>query len=100
MRPKETEAAKIEFIPKNKTTIGTKKYRHLSSLVVKGENQVFTSMAKTVGLPAAIAARLILNGKINLKGVQIPVKREIYHPILAELKSFNISFEEKRTEMI
>ncbi|MFN8166744.1 MAG: saccharopine dehydrogenase C-terminal domain-containing protein [Bacteroidia bacterium] len=81
-------------------TIGTKKYRHLSSLVVKGENQVFTSMAKTVGLPAAIAARLILNGKINLKGVQIPVKREIYHPILAELKSFNISFEEKRTEMI
>ena len=52
-------------------------------------------MAKTVGLPIAIACLLILNKKINLKGVQTPINKEIYDPILNELENFGICFNEK-----
>jgi saccharopine dehydrogenase-like NADP-dependent oxidoreductase len=66
-----------------------------SSLVVLGENQVHTAMAKTVGLPIAIAARLILNGTINTKGVHIPVIESIYQPIMQELSKLGIQFVEQ-----
>jgi saccharopine dehydrogenase-like NADP-dependent oxidoreductase len=66
----------------------------ISSLVVKGEDSTNTAMAKTVGLPLAIVARLILEKKINLKGVHIPVKKEIYEPVLKELVDFGIGFDE------
>jgi saccharopine dehydrogenase-like NADP-dependent oxidoreductase len=65
-----------------------------SSLVVKGDDATHTAMAKTVGLPLAIAARLILENKIQLNGVHIPVKREIYEPVLQELKNLGVGFEE------
>ena len=68
-----------------------------SSLVVKGENSLRTAMAKTVGLPLAIAVKLILNGTINLKGLHIPNKKEIYEPVLKELEEHDIKFHEKRT---
>ena len=64
-------------------------------MVTLGEDQTFTAMAKTVGLPVAIAAMDILNGKIKTPGVQIPITREIYEPILDELKSYGIEFNEK-----
>lgn len=66
-----------------------------SSLVVKGEDQVYTAMAKTVGLPLAIASKLILQGKIKSKGVLIPTAKEIYEPLLAELEQYGVVFEEK-----
>ncbi len=75
-----------------------KKYRLKSSLVVKGEDSVYTAMAKTVGLPAAIATRLILNGKIKSRGVQIPVEKEIYLPVLQELEKEGISFVHQTEE--
>ncbi len=53
-----------------------------------------TSMARTVGLPAAIGVRLILEGKIALTGVQVPVVPEIYEPVLAELEALGIKFVE------
>jgi len=58
-----------------------------------------SSMARTVGLPAAIGTKLILEGKIKETGVHIPVNPEIYLPILAELKSLNIAFKEKREKL-
>jgi len=58
-----------------------------------------SSMSRTVGLPAAIATRLILEGKIKLTGVQVPVMPEIYESVLAELESMGIKFTEK-TEVI
>lgn len=67
-----------------------------SSLIVKGENQTFTAMAKTVGLPVAIATLKILNKEITTPGVQMPILKEIYNPILKELEDFNIKFTEKR----
>jgi saccharopine dehydrogenase (NADP+, L-glutamate forming) len=61
-------------------------------LVVKGEDAVYTAMAKTVGLPLAIATKLILQGKINSRGVKIPVHEEFYKPILKELEKFGVKF--------
>ncbi|NVJ89330.1 MAG: saccharopine dehydrogenase NADP-binding domain-containing protein [Flavobacteriaceae bacterium] len=68
-----------------------------SSLVVKGENQTYTAMAKTVGLPVGIAALKVLNGEIKTPGVHLPISKEIYEPVLKELKEYGISFTEKQT---
>ena len=67
-----------------------------SSLGVIGENSMKTAMAKTVGLPMGIAAKLILSGAIKTPGVRIPTLPEIYNPVLKELESFGVSFVEKR----
>lgn len=72
-----------------------KKYQIDSNMVVLGENQTYTAMAKTVGLPVAIATLAILNGKITSPGVQIPIAKEVYEPILKELESFGMAFNEK-----
>lgn len=74
---------------------GKKQHRE-SSLVVIGDDTHHTAMAKTVGLPLGIATRLILENKINLKGVVIPIHKEIYEPVLNELKNYGIVFREKR----
>src|SRR5258705_979908 len=66
----------------------------ISSLVVKGDSAIDTAMAKTVGLPLGIAAKLILADKIKSRGVMIPVQKEIYEPVLDELKNYRIVFEE------
>ncbi|WP_116790499.1 saccharopine dehydrogenase family protein [Flavobacterium psychrotrophum] len=66
-----------------------------STMVCIGENQTYTAMAKTVGLPVAIAALQILNGKITTPGVQLPITREVYTPILEELETYGIIFNEK-----
>lgn len=64
----------------------------VSSMVTKGEDAVNTSMAKTVGLPVAILVKLILQGKVTLTGVHIPVMSEVYNPVLDELKDYGIDF--------
>jgi saccharopine dehydrogenase-like NADP-dependent oxidoreductase len=60
-----------------------------------GVDEVYTAMSNTVGLPVAIAAKLILAGEIQEKGVTLPVNNKVYEPILKELESFGIIFEEK-----
>jgi saccharopine dehydrogenase (NADP+, L-glutamate forming) len=75
-----------------------KKERITSTLIDFGIPNGDSSMARTVGLPAAIGTRLILEGKINLTGIHIPVIPEIYIPILQELKEMGIAFKEKREE--
>jgi len=66
-----------------------------STLIVKGEDQKRTAMAKTVGLPLGIAAKLILQKKIKLTGLHIPVLPEIYEPVLSELEANHIKFNEE-----
>ncbi len=65
-----------------------------ANMVVLGETATHTAMAKTVGLPVAIATLQILNKKITTPGVQIPISKEVYAPILEELKSYGIAFNE------
>ena len=55
-------------------------------------------MAKTVGLPLAICARMIAGQKITQRGVIIPVHPEIYNPLLDELKHYGVSFTEKSVQ--
>jgi len=66
-----------------------------SQLVVKGEDQTYTAMAKTVGLPVGIASLKILKGIIKTPGVQLPVHKEVYKPILKELREYGIIFNDK-----
>ncbi|GGX18505.1 saccharopine dehydrogenase family protein [Aquimarina muelleri] len=66
-----------------------------ATMVSIGENQTYTAMARTVGLPVAIAALRILNKQITDPGVQIPIKAKVYTPILKELEEYGILFHEK-----
>jgi len=81
---------KFEFIDKNK------EHQEVhSTLVAQGEDATETAMSKTVGLPIGIATKLILKGEIDLKGVHIPIKKEIYTPILKELEELGFEMNEK-----
>jgi saccharopine dehydrogenase-like NADP-dependent oxidoreductase len=71
-----------------------KKQQLDANMVVIGENHTHTAMAKTVGLPVAIATLQILNKKISTPGVQIPILKEIYEPILKELVNYGVEFKE------
>lgn len=67
-----------------------------STMVCTGLDQTYTAMAKTVGLPVAIATLQILNGNITTPGVQLPITKEVYAPILKELEEYGIVFNEKQ----
>ncbi len=71
-----------------------------STMVCLGDGNLQTAMAKTVGLPVAIAALKILNGEINKPGVQIPIHASVYEPILKELELYGIRFRESETEYL
>lgn len=69
-----------------------------SSMVINGDDQTFTAMAKTVGLPVAMATLKILNKEITTPGVQLPITKEVYEPILKELEEYGINFIEKKVD--
>ncbi|HET8810699.1 MAG TPA: saccharopine dehydrogenase C-terminal domain-containing protein [Flavobacteriaceae bacterium] len=71
-----------------------------STMVSIGEDQKYTAMAKTVGLPVAIATLKILNKEIVTPGVLRPINKEVYEPILKELETYDIKFTEKETEYL
>ena len=75
------------------------KNRIKSSLVVTGKDYIHTAMSMTVGLPLAIATKLLLTGKLKLTGVHAPVKKELYLPILDELEEYGIKFYEEKFEI-
>lgn len=68
-----------------------------SSMVVLGDDVHQTAMSKTVGLPIAIATKLILNNQIKDRGVLLPMSADIFEPILRELENFGIHFIEKHS---
>lgn len=92
LKPEDKDMIVMQHLFEIETPQGTK--RLTSSLVCKGENQIYTAMAKTVGLPLAMAVDLFLDGKIKLRGLHTPVIPEIYAPILKMLEKKNILFEE------
>lgn len=65
----------------------------ISSLVLKGKNNIETAMAQTVGLPMGIAAALLLENKLNATGLHRPLTPEIYEPILRRLEAHGIVFK-------
>jgi saccharopine dehydrogenase (NADP+, L-glutamate forming) len=89
----------IAMLHKIEYELDGKTFREQSSMVTLGSDSVRTAMAKTVGLTAAIGARLILDGTIRQRGVQIPTSPEVYRPLLAELRKHGIVFD-KRVEEV
>ncbi len=71
-----------------------------ATMVNIGADQTHTAMARTVGLPVGIAAIKILNGEISTPGVQLPITKEVYAPILKELESHGIEFREEEKEYL
>jgi saccharopine dehydrogenase (NADP+, L-glutamate forming) len=74
-----------------------KAYKARSVLRIEGEDSLHTAMARTVGLPLGIAAVLVLDGKINLSGLHIPILPAIYDPVMQELEAQGIRFEHTET---
>ena len=75
--------------------LNSKTHRIVSSMAIIGEDSTQTAMSMTVGLPLAIASKLILQNRISLKGVQIHIHREIYDPVMEELENYGIRFTEE-----
>jgi len=71
------------------------KEKRTSTMCVKGESGGDSAMSRAVSLPAAIASKLILEGKIITKGVHRPTLPEIYQPVLEEMSDFGYSFVHK-----
>ena len=67
-------------------------HRVRSTLIVKGELGGHTAMSTTVGLPAAIAAKLLLRGDLPLTGSLIPTDPSVYLPILEQMRGIGPSF--------
>jgi saccharopine dehydrogenase (NADP+, L-glutamate forming) len=80
-------------------TEGGRQMEIQSSLADAGIDEAHTAMARTVGLPLGIAAKLILQGRISQRGVAIPVTAEYYEPILKELSELGIRFQEREREL-
>jgi saccharopine dehydrogenase-like NADP-dependent oxidoreductase len=92
---KETDKDMILMLHEFEYEIKGQKHFLNSSLIVKGENALRTAMAKTVGLPLGIAAKLLLENKMSLEGLHIPIIPEIYEPVLEALALEGISFREE-----
>jgi saccharopine dehydrogenase-like NADP-dependent oxidoreductase len=71
------------------------KHKLTSSLVVLGDDEVHTAMAKTVGLPVGIATKLLLQGNLKQTGVVVPLQTELYTAILQELQTYGVEFQER-----
>lgn len=76
-----------------------KNYRDLSNLSMKGNDAEDTAMSRLVGLPMGIFTRLISKGKIKSTGVHIPTMREVYQPVLKEMKKYGLRFTHEVQEL-
>ena len=90
---KKNDRDMVVMIHEFEYAIGKKNFLHTSTMVLEGEKQ-HTAMAKTVGLPLGIMVKLILTTDLKLKGVRIPVMKEVYEPTLKELKELGVVFNE------
>lgn len=84
----------IVMLHKYVYTLQGETHRVQSSMVVTGEDADQTAMAKTVGYPLGIAAKLILQDKLRLRGLHMPLLPEVYVPLLKELSEHGVVFDE------
>ncbi len=90
----DTDIDMIVMLHELEYQLDNKKYATNSTLIVKGDDNIRTAMAKTVGLPIGIAAKLLMQDKLTVRGLHIPVIEEIYQKILPELANNGIRFDE------
>ncbi|MGA9270576.1 MAG: saccharopine dehydrogenase C-terminal domain-containing protein [Lutimonas sp.] len=82
----------LVFYERIRYQLNGESHEHVSHLVTKGLNHDHTAISRTVGLPAAIGAKLILTGEISSRGVLYPWTREVYEPVLNELKELGLAY--------
>ena len=70
-----------------------------STLILKGNDAVDTAMSRLVGLPLGIFVKLVMQGKITQTGVNIPVQKQVYDPVLEELQDFGVVFKEREEDL-
>jgi saccharopine dehydrogenase-like NADP-dependent oxidoreductase len=80
-------------------TKGGKTYEIESSMTLEGEDEHYTAMSKTVGMPIAFACEMIIKNQMNQRGVFMPIYEEIYRPILKRLEDIDIRFHENVKEL-
>jgi saccharopine dehydrogenase-like NADP-dependent oxidoreductase len=90
----ETDKDMVVMLHEIEYRLNDKNYKLKSEFVILGDDSRKTAMAKTVGLPLAIAAKMILKGELNETGLMIPTKKSIYKPVLLELEKYGIAFKE------
>ena len=95
----------LVFYDRQEYELEGKLYEHIAYMVAKGVDHQHTAISRTVGLPAAIGAKLILNGEIKSRGVILPTQKEVYEPILDELADLGIGYtsidrEIKQTQLL
>lgn len=90
----ETDKDMVVMLHEIEYRLDNENYKLKSELVIIGEDSRKTAMAKTVGLPLAIVAKMILLGDLKEIGLMIPTKKSIYEPVLSELKKHGIAFSE------
>ena len=71
----------------------------ISTLVMKGKDEYHTAMSRLVGVPLGIFVKEVMLGKITQTGVNIPVVKEVYQPVLEELKEYGVVFREKLIDL-
>jgi saccharopine dehydrogenase-like NADP-dependent oxidoreductase len=82
----------LVFFERIRYRLNGESHEHVSHLVTRGLDHDHTAISRTVGLPAAIGAKLILNGEIQSRGVLYPWTREVYDPVLDELSELGIAY--------
>ena len=73
--------------------------KRYATLAYIGQDQRNTAMSDTVGLPLAMVARRILEGSYQETGVRLPIKNELYEPVLKELESYGIRFVDEEIKI-
>ena len=94
LKPSDQDMIVMQHEIRYREQAGGNEYEIRSSLVETGVDSRQTAMARTVGLPLAMAAKLILENKISRRGCLVPVLPEIYGPVLKELEAGGLRFEE------
>ncbi|MGB1207381.1 MAG: saccharopine dehydrogenase C-terminal domain-containing protein [Chitinophagales bacterium] len=74
-------------------------FSHTSTMVQKGKDAEQTALAATVGLPMGMMIKLLLTTDLQLSGVQIPIMKAVYEPILKELEEYDVFFIDKEEEI-
>ena len=92
---KDGDTDMLVFYDRQEYVLNDELHEHVSYMVTKGKDHLHTAISRTVGLPAAIGAKLILNGQIKSKGVILPLEKEVYEPIMDELDTLGISYVTK-----
>jgi saccharopine dehydrogenase (NADP+, L-glutamate forming) len=96
----ESDIDMLIFLDRHIYTLENRTFEHTSWMVTKGIDHLETAISRCVGLPAAIAVKLILQGKIQKRGVAIPLDAEWYEPVLEELETFGICYENIEREIV